>query len=533
MSEAEARMIEAELIERRLARDNLETFVQRFTPDFLPGWHITEMCHWAERLELAANNPPPPNAPLDYEDPHQRFLIVTMPPRHAKSQTYSKCLPLWFMARNPGKEVIVATYGAELSRDHGLWIKNTAKDPAFKAVFPDFEFREDSQSQDRLVTYKNGGGRFVGARAAVTGRGAHLLIIDDPIKNAEEADSEVESEKLWKGFWSNLMTRLAPGAVVVVMHTRWRTNDLIGRLLTQDAERADQGLPKEWKLVNFPAISETDEYSTIDNRLVRKKGEALHPDRYDLRALKRMEENMPTRDWLALYQQRPVAEEGNFFKRDSLNLYRPTDLPHPSQLYYYISTDFAVSTKETADYTCIWPYAVDKTGAMYFLPDFIYDRLTSGDSVRALIDLIKRYKPLNVQIEAGVIRQALGPLIEAEMQANNAYCSIVSPAVTQDKVTRAAAAQAMFEMGKIYLPDTAKVQMVVIPELLAFDKGEHDDAVDTISMAARCVRDQVVPTPSGINFEDGYIPDPEDDDEPEDDESSPASRSLFNPASWC
>ena len=479
--------IEAERISRIRSGNHLEPFIERMTPEFLPGWHITEMCEMAEKIEYAIRNPQIVDA--------LRRLIVTMPPRHAKSQTYARCFPLWYLARNPTHEVIVVTYGDELSKDHGDWCKLVTDDAAFKQVFPDFEIRRDSKSKNRLITNKGGGLRFVGAGAAITGRGAHLMIIDDPVKNAEDADSEIESAKLWKNFWTGMMTRLAPGGAVVVMHTRWRTNDLIGRLQTQEIERNKV----TWTKVNYPAIAEEDEAH-------RKKGEPLHPARYGLGYFEELMESMPRRDWLALYQQRPVDEQGNFFKRDHINFYKPEELP--KTLYMYISTDFAVSTKEEADFTCLWPYGVDSQGNLWFLADFVYGKLDTGASVRALVDLCKRYGPMHVEIEAGVIRQSIGPIIDMECARQKTYFSIISPNPTQDKRTRAAPAQAMFEMGKIYLPDTHRVHFNVVPELLAFDKGDHDDFVDTISMAARCVRDQISPSPTGL-FD-------EDDDELED-----------------
>ncbi len=473
--------IEAERISRIRSANHLEPFVERMTPDFLPGWHVTEMCEMAEKLEHAIRNPTLVDA--------LRRLIVTMPPRHAKSQTYAKCFPLWYLARNPAHEVIVVTFGDDLSKDHGDWCKIACDDPAFQQVFPGFEVRRDSKSKNRLITKQGGGIRFVGAGAAIVGRGAHLLIIDDPIKNSEEADSEVESEKLWKNFWTGMMTRLAPGGAVVVMHTRWRTNDLIGRLISQEQEKGVE----TWKKVNYPAIAEEDEK-------FRKKGEALHPARYDVRYLLELQEDMPRREWLALYQQRPVDEEGNFFKRDHFNFYKPEDLP--KILYMYIATDFAVSVKEEADFTCLWPYGVDPSGNLWFLADFIYGKLDSGASVRALVDLCVRYKPMHVIIEAGVIRQAIGPIINMECDRQHKYFSIVSPNPATDKRIRASSAQAMFEMGKIYLPDTTRVHFNAVPELLAFDKGEHDDIVDTIAIAARCAQDQVSPTPVGIDEDD-------------------------------
>lgn len=537
MDSNEARRLEAELTERELCRRRFEPFIARMTDDFLPGWHIGKIASIAEKAEYAVNHPRDLSVP--------RRFVITMPPRHAKSRCIAQGLPLWALARNPKLEVIVATYGDDLSKEHGDWCKGQVDNPAFKAVFPDFNIRRDSKSKNRLITKEGGGARFVGAGAGITGRGAHILLIDDPIKNKEEADSVLEQEKLWGWFWTVAMTRLAPGGVVVIMHTRWSVNDLIGRVLKQDAE---QNVTKStWNVTNFPAIAEEDEE-------FRRKGEALHPARFDTAYLEELKANMPPRDWLALYQQRPVAEEGNFFKRQYIQTYNPTTLP--KNAYFYITTDFAVSTKEDADHTCLWPYCVDHLGNMFFLPDFFYDRVDSGASVRALMDMAERYNPLNIQIEAGVIRQAIGPLLEFEMQRRKRWFTIVSPPVTKDKRTRAVAAQGMMEMSKIFFPATSRFEFTVVPQLLSFSgrDGEEDDLIDGISMACRTLKDQISPGPVLEGDPDNYeLEDPDDDDEapslaapleralglrarqakrPLPKSGRPRSRSLFDPDSW-
>lgn len=511
--EREALELEAELIERDLAKEDLYYFVKRMQDiesPFKPGWHIRELCDVYMRMIrniIACESPRVQERIKAKTALHERRAMIQMPPRHAKSFTTSKCLPLWFLARYPNKEVIVAGYGQDFINDFGSWSKGIVDNPEFKTIFPDFEIRKDSKAKNRLVTKQGGGVRFAGAGSAITGRGAHLFVIDDPIKGEKEADSEISAEDLWKWYWGVARTRLHPGGGMIVMHTRWRTNDLIGNLLRQQEEKR---IPdhKRWQLFDYPALAEKDEKH-------RKRGEALHPARYDEEELAELRDNMPERQFLALYQQRPVAEKGNFFNSDFIQLYKPHDLPPKSQLYFYIAADYAVGTKEENDPTCIWPYAIDKHGNLYFLPDFVHGRIDSGAGVRALFDFIERYQPMNVQIEAGVIRQAIQPLIDIESQKRGIYPSIVSPAPTMDKRRRAVPAQGMFEMGKIFLPDIQRVHFLVLPELLAFDKGDHDDIVDTISLAAGCVRDQVVPTP--MFDEDATLEDVHDDDEDDED----------------
>jgi len=500
----EAYELEAELLERELATMDLYYFVKRMQDiesPFKRGWHIRELCDvYMDTIEHVVNEV---KRPLK-----ARRIMVQMPPRHAKSFTTSKCLPLWFLAKYPNKEVIVAGYGQEFINDFGTWAKGIVEHPEFLAIFPDFKIRKDSKAKNRLVTNKGGGVRFAGAGSAITGRGAHLFIVDDPIKGEKEADSEISIEDLWKWYWGVARTRLHPCSAMIVMHTRWRTNDLIGQLLTQQKNK-DTVPSKCWQLYDFPAIAEHDE-------LHRKKGEALHPARYDEEELEELMENMPERQWLALYQQKPVAEKGNFFNRDHIQLYKPHDLPPLSQLYIYIPGDYATSTKEENDFTCIWPYGIDKHKNIYFLPDFFYDQCTIGNSTEALFDMIERYQPMHIAMEAGTIRQCMRPLIDIESERRGVWPTVVSPPTTHDKRTMARPAQGMFQMGKIFLPDIQRVHFLVLPQLLAFDKGDRDDIVDSIGLAARCVRDQVAPSPIGIDEDAELEPlDDEDDDERE------------------
>lgn len=471
---------------RRLASEHLIYFLEVFTPEFKRGWHIEKMCEHAHLLEAATRNP---------EDRSLlRRLTVTMPPRHAKSQTYAKGLPLWFLARNPDKEVIVTTSGSDLAEDHGLWCKQTAKDPRFKAIFPKLELRADVNARDRLLTHRGGGIRFVGRDGQIVGRGAHLLIIDDPYKDAKEADSATVNEWVWNWYWTGPRTRMAPGGVMVVMHTRWRVNDLIGRLKMADANAPPE--KRRWKEIDFPAIAEEDEE-------FRKKGEALHPARYDISDYEELLEHMPPREWLALYQQRPVAESGNFFKREHFDLYDPAKLPPADHLYFYLPTDYALATKEENDYTCLWPMAVTADDHQYFLPDFVHAKLDVFESVIATLDLAERYGVMQILIEPGPIYHAVVPMLEREMRRRGKYFAIVTPPASgADKRRKAASAQAASGMGLIHLPDTPRVHHEMMPEILAFDKDTHDDVVDTLAIPSRCLQHRVLPTPTGINFSD-------------------------------
>jgi hypothetical protein len=489
--------LDRELADRELCRRRLYPFVARmqscFGDPFVDGWHVRQMTETAEHMERAV-------IAVDRKSKYLRN-IVEMPPRHAKSHTYSKCLPLWLISRNPTKEVIVSGYGQDFISEFGDWVKNAIQSPAYRNVFPDVEWRKDSKAKNRMLTANGGGIRYVGAGSGITGRGAHWFIVDDPVKNAKEADSEIAPEDLWKWYWTVARTRLAPGGAMVVMHTRWRENDLIGRLLEKEAHK--------WNRLHFPAIATEDEYDGRTGELLRRKGEPLHPGRYTIEDLEDMKEGMPAREWLALYQQSPVAQEGNLFKREHLKRYKNGEAPPTKMLSMYVAADLATSEKTSADNSCIWPYGIDSESVHWFMPDVVHERIDTGKAAQLLVAKAIKYNALGIILEAGVIRNAIQPLLQMEMRRRHRWFEVISPPSTKDKVTRAKASIGLCEFGKMRFPDSRAFDLKQEPELLAFPLGKHDDAVDAVSIAGQCHTEDRVVIPLGL------IPD-EDEGELED-----------------
>jgi hypothetical protein len=469
----EAMAIEAELLERELANRRLQTFTERCTPGFLGGWHIEEICAAVEQIEQQ----------IQAGTGTKARLICEAPPRHGKSQIISRCTPLWYLGKHPDHEIIVATYAQDLADDLGRWAKLALTDPGIQAIFPNLKIRSDSRAANRLDTTKGGGIRYVGAGGPITGRGAHLAIIDDPIKGAEDADSETQSKALWDWYTSVLRTRLAPGGGIIVLHTRWRVNDLIGRLL----EKMEAGEGEVFKRITFSAVA------LRDDPWGRKEGDPLHPERYTKEDLAALQMSLPPRDWLALYQQCPMLEEGNIFKVTDFNLYRPGSVPR--DIHWYISTDFGVSVKESDDPSCIWPFGIDPEGTIYWAPDFVYGHLNSHESVKATVQLAKQYKAHGIIIEGGQIWRAMEPEFKRQMQKAQFYCQIVNPAPVKDKYTRSRASHGRMSAGVMLFPDTRRVREMVIPEFLVFTgvNDDHDEFVDTVAWAGHCSENMILP----------------------------------------
>lgn len=229
-------------------------------------------------------------------------LIVEMPPRHGKSQSISRLFPTWFLGSHPDMRVILSSYGTTLAERHSYYARNVLRSPRYKAIFPDVHLAEDSQAAARWSIYRHDGGMdALGIGGGVTGKGGNILIVDDPVKSREEAESFLIRQKTFDWFNDDFYTRREPGAAVIIVMTRWHEDDLVGRLLLQDPER--------WSVLRLPAIAEEED------PLGRSPGEALWPERFPLPALEDIKNRIGVYSWNGLYQQRPTAREGFRFKR--------------------------------------------------------------------------------------------------------------------------------------------------------------------------------------------------------------------------
>src|SRR5690606_32030379 len=306
-AESEINAVEAarqELARRELAKNHLLPFILRFNATYQPGWVHKDICdklEWFSAAVAAGESP---------------RLMIFMPPRHGKSEIGSRNFPAWHLGRYPHHEFIGCSYGSDLANGFSRKVRDLVKDTAYSAVFDQCAINKDSQSVEAWLTTKGGGYAAAGVGGPITGRGAHVLLIDDPIKNREDAESAQKREAVWDWYTSTAYTRLAPGGGVLLILTRWHDDDLAGRLLKKMAE----GEGDQWVVVEYPAQAVHDE-------LFRKAGEPLHPARYDHDALERIKRAVGPRDWQALYQQNPTPEDGDYFNKDMFQWYGPQDIP--------------------------------------------------------------------------------------------------------------------------------------------------------------------------------------------------------------
>ena len=424
-------------------------------------------------------------------------LMITMPPRHGKSMLASEFFPAWYLGRNPDHYVVTATYAQELADDFGRKVKNQIEDATFQAIFPGVGLADDSKSAKRFhiegqiggyehSTSQRGAFYAVGVGGPLTGRGAHLLLIDDPVKNREDADSEIIRKKTKDWYTSTAYTRLMPGGRVVIIQTRWHEDDLSGWLL---ADHKHEG----WVCLDLPAINDA--------------GEALWPEQYDVEALEKIKLAIGARDWSALYQQRPSPETGDYFKREWVHTVE--SLPPRDQMLIYGGSDYAV-TADGGDFTVHVVIGLDPDGRMYLL-DLWRGQSSSDVWVNSFCDLVLKWKPVGWAEETGQIKSGVGPFLVKRMMEKAAYVARESFATRGDKAIRAQSIRGRMAMNGLYVQKDAPFLADLIAEMMSFPVGVHDDQVDALGLVGQLMdrmsagsRPKPPPAKPIYAVEDGY-----------------------------
>lgn len=421
-------------------------------------------------------------------------IVVTMPPRHGKSQLCSWWTPTWFLSLFPGKRVMLGSYEADFAATWGRKVRDQMNE--LKWLTKDIEVRDDSAAASRWEIKDHGGGMMTaGVGGPMSGKGADLMIIDDPIKNEAEASSPVARENLMNWWRSVAYTRLEPGGTVIIIHTRWNEDDMIGQILKEDSH------DHQWEVLNFPAIAEDFDV------LGRKPGEALWPERYDEKRLERMKKDVGSYTWSALYQQRPVPAEGGVFKREWFpkeRRYRRMQdgsiqlgsLNVPRHLMHVFTTcDLAASVKSWADFTVMSTWGVYWLGhqPLVFLLDVFKKRLEGPDIVAKLSEIIRTWDSDYARVEKVAFQLAL------VQDARRQGLPIREFVPDKDKISRALAATPYCEAGQIILPEWAPWLSDAESEMYAFPNAAHDDFVDTLSMMIQEIRGRTGGIPGDID----------------------------------
>lgn len=388
-------------------------------------------------------------------------LIVSLPPRHGKSWLISKYTPAWYLSLFPTKNVLLASYEASFAASWGRQARNFIQEYEHEL---EISMSQDSQAADRWNTNDGGGMITAGVGGAITGRGGDLLIIDDPVKNWEEASSDTYLQRTIDWWGSTFYTRAEPGASIIILATRWTERDLSGYLLSEENENH-----KDWVEIKLPAIAEESD------PLQRQVGEPLCPERFDNAALIDIKRSIGSRAWNALYQQRPSAQEGNIIKRDWLKFYM--ELPQKFD-ETIISVDATFTGKSTSDYVAIEVWGRIKSQKFWL--DLRYEQLGITDTLKALVAMSRKWPTAALKL---IENKANGPAIEDLLKKELSGIVLWEP--QGDKVARLNAVAPQFEAGNVFFPHPSIAPWITpaIEEIVTVPNATHDDRTDAMTQA--------------------------------------------------
>lgn len=443
------------------ASGDLITFSTLIDRDYVENWHhdvLADKLMAVERGEI-------------------KRLMIFMPPRHGKSQLATINFPAYYLGRNKKNEVIVASYSGELANDFGSKTRDIISNPTYQRIFMGLALKEDDKSKGKWSTNEGGSYTSVGVGGAITGKGADLFVIDDPIKNSEEANSQVYRDKVWDWYRTTARTRLEKGAAMIVILTRWHDDDLAGRLL-----KLDEG---KWDVLCLPAIADVDEE-------YRKKGEPLWPDKYTLDDLAELKKDVGVYNWSALYQQKPIMNENQEFKNIWFKSI-PREQVMRLNTRRYLTVDTAYSKKDAADYIGFTENYVDRENnwniagyRMKFDPKELTDYLFTIQELRAFE---------RIGIEETAYTVGLMAYMNEEMRKRNKFLPIQMLKHNQvSKEIRIRGLIPRYGSGSIY--HIANECKDLEDEAVAFPRGTNDDILDSLAYQLQLAQENKKPVQS-------------------------------------
>ena len=444
------------VVGREKAATDFMAFVKRVWPHFIEGAHHRKMARAFEKVARG----------------ELKRLIINMPPRHTKSEFASYILPAWFLGKFPHKKVIQTAHTAELAVGFGRKVRNLVDSDVFGEIFPGVSLQADSKAAGRWNTNKAGDYFAIGVGGAVTGKGADILIIDDPHSEQEATLAESSPEvydKVYEWYTSGPRHRLQPGGAIIIVMTRWSKRDLTGQVLKASAQRGGD----EWEVIEFPALFDEQD-----------PPRPLWPEFWSVEELLALKEELPAHKWAAQYQQAPTGREGAIIKREWWQIWEGDDPPFCN---YVIQTwDTAFEKNNRADYSACTTWGIfnnesDNGGAggnNIILLNAFKDRMEFPELKRVALDHYKDWNPDSFIVE----KKASGAPLIYELRAMGIPVGEYTPSKGQDKIARLNSVSDLFVSGKVWMPQTQWAEAVA-DETASFPAGEHDDYVDALTLA--------------------------------------------------
>jgi predicted phage terminase large subunit-like protein len=438
------------MLEKEIAQKTFMGFVKQVWPEFISGSHHARM---ASAFEKVVNG-------------DCKRLIINMPPRHTKSEFASYLLPAWYLGKFPNKKVIQSSNTGELAVGFGRKVRNLVDSDKYKDIFPDLHLQQDSKAAGRWNTSRGGDYFAIGVGGTVTGKGADLLIIDDPHSEQEAALAAMNPDvfdKVYEWYTSGPRQRLQPNGSIVIVMTRWAMRDLTGQVLKAAAARGGE----QWQVIEFPAILPS--------------GNPVWPQFWKVEELEALRQELPNAKWQAQYQQNPIGNESAIIKRDWWQWWEKET---PPDCEYVLQTwDTAFEKNQRADYSAGTTWGIFYNDEDHSLPNIVLlntykKRVEWIDLKRDVFAQYEEFTPDGVLIE----KKATGAPLIYELRAMGIPVQEYTPSRGQDKIARLNSVSDIIASGKVWLPRTQWAEELV-DEIAAFPSGEHDDLVDATTLA--------------------------------------------------
>lgn len=413
-----------------------------------------------------------------------QYLAISMPPQVGKTELCVRKFLPYHVGKFPWKHLIVGTYNATFSEEHGDDVRTCINSEEFQRVFPSVRLRQGSKAKDHMVTTRGGKVSFIGREGAGAGRPADGLVVDDPLKDDKEAASKTIRDASWNWYTRVAENRCHSMSWRIIISTRWSDDDIIARLTDPKNPYYNESVAKEWTVINVPQIMDNAE---IAQALGKKVGDMLWPERFS-RELAERRQRMDPVGFSAMHQGRPTPPDGSYFKRQEIMTY-----DHPSQFpkraINYLTGDLAVSTEKAANRSCVGNWALDENDVLWLAPDLYWDRKSADESVERIIDMGCDHRIMDAFFEKGQIDKAIGPFLEKRMQEEleaqrPVHWNITRLAVSGNKGLKTQSIRGRMRQGKVRFPSFASWWLAALEEMLKFTGSGDDKADDFVDMCA-------------------------------------------------